>query len=239
MLELKDLEVFYGDAQATWGVSLQVKDGEIVTLLGSNGAGKTTTLKTISGILHPRNGTIHFDGARIDRTPPYEIVLQGIAHVPEGRGLFPNMTVLENLTIGAYVARAWEKRGESLNRVFSVFPILKERRNQLAGTLSGGEQQMVTIGRSLMAQPRLLMLDEPSLGLAPIIVEQIFSIIKEINREGMTILLVEQNANIALQVSHRGYVLETGRITLTDSAPSLLENAHVKRAYLGLHEEME
>jgi branched-chain amino acid transport system ATP-binding protein len=239
MLELKGLEVFYGDAQALWDVSLSLEDGEIVTVLGSNGAGKTTTLKAISGILHLRNGSIYFNGARIDRIPSCDIVRRGIAHVPEGRGLFPNMTVLETLTIGAYIRQAWERRVESIQRVFSLFPILKERKHQLAGTLSGGEQQMLAIGRGLMAQPKLLMLDEPSLGLAPIMVEHIFAIIKDINQHGITILLIEQNANIALQVANRGYVLETGRISLTGRASELLENDSVKKAYLGLYEEVE
>ncbi len=239
MLELHQVDAFYGDAQALWEVSLRVEDGAIVTLLGSNGAGKTTTLKTISGLLHPRNGSIHLDGVRIDRIDPYAIVLRGVAHVPEGRRLFSNMTVLENLTIGAYIPQAWAKRAEALQQAFSLFPILEERKHQLAGTLSGGEQQMLAIARGLMAQPKLLMLDEPSLGLAPLIVEQIFSILRDINRHRVTILLIEQNANIALQVAHRGYVLETGRIRLAGQAPELLQNDHVKRAYLGLSEEIE
>lgn len=239
MLELKDLDVFYGDAQALWDVSLYVEDGEIVTLLGSNGSGKTTTLKTISGIIHPQKGSIQLNETRIDRIPPYEIVLKGVAHIPEGRRLFPNMTVLETLIIGAFIPSAWKQRNEALERVFSLFPILEERKNQMAGTLSGGEQQMLAIGRGLMSHPKILMLDEPSLGLAPIIVDKIFKIIQDINGHGVTILLIEQNANIALQVAHRGYVLETGRITLTHQAKELLKDDHVKKAYLGLYEEME
>jgi branched-chain amino acid transport system ATP-binding protein len=234
MLELNGLDVFYGDAQALWDVFLRVEDREIVTLLGSNGAGKTTTLKTISGLLNPRKGSIYFNEERIDRVPNYEIVCKGIAHVPEGRKLFPTMTVLETLTIGAYVPQAWKKRVEGLQQVFSIFPILEQRKHQLAGTLSGGEQQMLSIGRGLMTQPKLLMLDEPSLGLAPIIMEQIFNTIKDINRYGVTILLIEQNASIALQMAHRGYVLETGRIALTGRVSELLESDHVKKAYLGL-----
>jgi branched-chain amino acid transport system ATP-binding protein len=239
MLELNELDVFYGDAQALWAVSLRIEEDEIVTLLGSNGSGKTTTLKAISGLIHPRRGSIYLNSERIDNIAPHENVLRGIAHVPEGRRLFPNMTVLENLTIGAYIAKTWVGRLEILQRVFSLFPILEQRGHQLAGTLSGGEQQMVAIGRGLMAQPKLLMLDEPSLGLAPILVEQIFTIIQDINRHRVTILLIEQNANIALQVAHRGYVLETGRVTLTGRASELLNNDHVKKAYLGLYEEIE
>lgn len=238
MLELKNLEVFYGDAQALWGVSFSVEKGEIVTLLGSNGSGKTTTLKTISGIIRPRKGSILFSGERIDETPPYEIVMRGISHVPEGRGLFPNMQVIENLMMGAYIPRAWRKRGESIRRVFSLFPILEERKYQVAGTLSGGEQQMLSIGRGLMTQPKLLMLDEPSLGLAPIIVDQIFETITNVKAQGITILLNEQNANLALQRADRGYVLETGKIALNGKASELLQNSYVKKAYLGLSEEM-
>jgi branched-chain amino acid transport system ATP-binding protein len=237
LLEVKGIDVFYGDAQALWNVSLRVEEGEIVTLLGSNGAGQTTLLKTVSGLLRPRAGSVSLHEKRIDQTPSYEIVMKGIAHIPEGRGLFPNMSVFENITIGAYIPEAWRHKNETMERVFSFFPILRERSHQLAGTLSGGEQQMLTIGRALMARPTLLMLDEPSLGLAPIIVEQIFKIIQEINRQKVTVLLVEQNANIALQVSNRGYVLETGRITLNSRASELFMNEHVKKAYLGLTED--
>ncbi|MGA2465722.1 MAG: ABC transporter ATP-binding protein [Thermodesulfobacteriota bacterium] len=239
MLEIDNISVFYGVAQALWDVSLHVKKGEIVALLGSNGSGKTTTLKTISGLLRPRKGSILINGERIDQIPPYKIPFKGVAHVPEGRSLFPGMTVVENLTIGAYIPQAWAGRSEALQRVFSLFPALKQRKHQLAATLSGGEQQMLAIGRSLMAQPTLLMLDEPSLGLAPMIVVHIFSIIQDINRHQVTILLVEQNANIALQVAHRGYVLETGKMNLTGQANELLNNEHVKKSYLGLSEDAE
>jgi branched-chain amino acid transport system ATP-binding protein len=239
MLELRNLDVFYGDAQALWDVSLHVQEGEIVTLLGSNGSGKTTTLKSISGILHSRKGSIHLDGTQIAHIPPYEIVRKGIAHIPEGRRLFPNMTVLETLVIGAFIPSAWKHRSEALEQVLSLFPILRERKNQMAGTLSGGEQQMLAIGRGLMSHPKILMLDEPSLGLAPIIVDKIFKIIQDINGHGVSILLIEQNANMALQVANRGYVLETGRITHTDLAQELLRDDHVKKAYLGLYEETQ
>jgi len=234
MLELNDLDIFYGDAQALWKVSLLVEEGEIVTLLGSNGSGKTTTLRAISGFLRPRNGSIYFKKERIDCIPPYEIVRRGAAQIPEGRRLFPTMTVFETLTIGAYIPRAWKMKAEAIQRVFSLFPILEERTNQLAGTLSGGEQQMLAIGRALMSHPKFLMLDEPSLGLAPIIVENIFNIIRDINQHGVSILLIEQNANMALQLAHRGYVLQTGRIGFTGPASELLENDQMKKAYLGL-----
>lgn len=239
MLSLENIHVFYGDAQALWGVSLTVQENEIVTLLGSNGAGKTTCLRTISGLLAPANGTISFCGVPIHGTRPYEIVRKGIAHVPEGRGLFPYMTVLETLTIGAFISEAWGKRNDALQRVFSLFPVLAQRRSQLAGTLSGGEQQMLAIGRGMMLQPRLLMLDEPSLGLAPIIVEQILQIIQSIATQGIAVLLIEQNANLALQVSHRAYVLETGRISLTGVASDLIQDPQIQKAYLGLYEEAE
>lgn len=234
MLEVTGVDVFYGDAQALWDVSMRIEKEEMVTLLGSNGAGKTTTVKTISGLLRPRKGSVHFCGERIDHIPAYEIVRMGVSHVPEGRRLFPNMTVAENLTVGAFIPKAWGRRAEVLKQVFSLFPILAERRYQLAGTLSGGEQQMLTIGRGLMIQPRLMMLDEPSLGLAPLIVNQIFRIIQDINHHGVTILLIEQNANVALQVAKRGYVLETGRVQFQGSTPNLLGNDYIKRAYLGL-----
>ncbi len=237
MLDLNDLDVFYGDAQALWKVSLHVEHGEIVTLLGSNGAGKTTTLRVISGILHPKNGMISFNGTRIDQNEPHQIVRMGVAHVPEGRGLFPNMTVKDTLSVGAYIPQAWREREKTLQWVFSLFPRLDERKGQLAGTLSGGEQQMLAIGRSLMSHPRLLMLDEPSLGIAPIMVELIFKIIQDINRQGVTILLIEQNATVALQVAHRGYVLETGRISITGKSKELAENDHVRKAYLGFYGE--
>jgi branched-chain amino acid transport system ATP-binding protein len=216
-----------------------VEAGEIVTLLGSNGAGKSTLLKAVSGILRPKKGSIYIDGARVDRIPSHEIVRKRIAHVPEGRQLFPNMTVYENLLVGAYVPVAWGERYKNIEEVFTLFPILKQRKNQLAGTLSGGEQQMLTIGRGLMIEPKMLMLDEISLGLAPILVEQIFGVLEEINRQGVTILLIEQNANIALQMAQRGYILETGVIKFSGKADELLENEHVKKAYLGTGEEIE
>lgn len=234
MLNLSDLDVFYGDAQALWGVSMEVREGEMVTLLGSNGAGKTTTLKTISGLLHPRKGQIRLGEVRLDRVEPSSIVTYGIAHVPEGRRLFPNMTVMENLLVGAYNTNAWVERLEIIQTVYQIFPVLAERKNQLAGTLSGGEQQMVAIGRGLMSKPAILMLDEPSLGLAPKVVEMIFRILADINEKGTTILLIEQNAQIALQVANRGYVMETGRISLEGEASDLIQNEHVKKAYLGL-----
>jgi len=234
MLNLNDLDVFYGDAQALWGVSMEVREGEMVTLLGSNGAGKTTTLKTISGLLRPRKGEIRFGDVRLERTEPFSIVRYGIAQVPEGRRLFPNMTVTENLLVGAYNSRGWAGRQSTLQTVYKIFPVLQQRKSQLAGTLSGGEQQMVAIGRALMSQPAILMLDEPSLGLAPKIVEMIFQILKDIIEKGTTILLNEQNVQIALQVAHRGYVMESGRISLEGEASALIENEHVRKAYLGL-----
>jgi branched-chain amino acid transport system ATP-binding protein len=239
MLSLENIDVFYGDAQALWGVSLTVQENEIVTLLGSNGAGKTTCLRTISGLLVPSNGAIRFRGTPIQGMRPFEIVRKGIAHVPEGRGLFPNMTVLETLTIGAFIPEAWKKRSDALERVFSLFPVLNQRCSQLAGTLSGGEQQMLAIGRGLMVQPSLLMLDEPSLGLAPIIIEQILLIIQGILAQGVAVLLIEQNANLALQISNRAYVLETGRISLTGPASDLIHNRQIQKVYLGLYEEAE
>jgi branched-chain amino acid transport system ATP-binding protein len=234
MLILSDLDVFYGDAQALWNVNMEVREGEIVTLLGSNGAGKTTTLNTISGLLRPRKGEIRLGDVRLDKIEPSSIVGYGIAHVPEGRRLFPNMTVMENLLVGAYNTSAWPQRQSTLPTVYEIFPILGERKKQLAGTLSGGEQQMVAIGRALMSKPTILMLDEPSLGLAPNIVEMIFQILVDIIEKGTTILLNEQNAQIALQIAHRAYVMETGRISLEGEASDLIENEHVKKAYLGL-----
>ncbi|MBI5166753.1 MAG: ABC transporter ATP-binding protein [candidate division NC10 bacterium] len=234
MLKLTTIEVCYGDVQALWGVSLEVHKGEVVALVGANGAGKTTTLKTISGLLRPSSGKVEFLGKRIDTIPPYQLADLGIAHVPEGRRLFPLMTVRENLEMGSFPPDAREKREESLEWVFQVFPILKERHKQLAETLSGGEQQMLAIGRGLMARPKLLLLDEPSLGLAPILVKEIFETIKAISREGVTLLLVEQNVQQALGLANRAYVLENGRIVLEGAGKELLENDHVKRAYLGL-----
>ncbi len=233
MLRVDELHVFYGEIHALKGVGLEVRDGEIVAILGNNGAGKTTTLKTISGLLAPRRGAILLEGASLSGVPAHEVVLRGVAHVPEGRRIFNRLTVRENLTMGAYLRTdAAAVRGD-LERVFELFPRLRERIAQVAGTLSGGEQQMLAIGRALMARPRLLLLDEPSMGLAPVLVEQIFTAIGDINRQGTTILLVEQNAAMALGVAHRGYVLETGRVALEGTADELAENAEVRRAYLG------
>lgn len=235
LLEVQEIDVFYGDAQALANVSLTVEQGEIVTLLGANGAGKSTTLRTISGLLRPRQGSITFGGQRIDQVPAHRLVELGIAHVPEGRRIFPGMSVMENLYMGAYNRSAWSERNRRLQQVIDLFPILAERRQQLAGTLSGGEQQMLAIGRALMAGPRLFMLDEPSLGLAPRLVTQIFETIGEIRQQqGVTILLVEQNAHMALQIADRGYVLEAGRVVLRGTGEELLANKHVRQAYLGL-----
>lgn len=234
MLRVEQIDVFYGDAQALTGVSLEVNQGEIVTLVGSNGAGKSTTLRAISGLLRPRRGSIAMNGVRLDQIPSHRVVEHGVAHVPEGRRLFPQMTVRENLVLGAFSRKQGPDLQDSLARVYELFPRLKERANQLAGTLSGGEQQMCSIARALMAHPKLLMLDEPSLGLAPNLVETIFQVLQEINRTGVTILLVEQNAHLALQVAHRGYVLETGRVTLSGPGTDLFRNEYVRQAYLGL-----
>jgi branched-chain amino acid transport system ATP-binding protein len=234
MLRVDQIDVFYGDAQALSRVSLEVNRGEIVTLVGSNGAGKSTTLRTISGLLRPRKGSLTMNGVRMDQIPAHRIVSLGVAHVPDGRRLFPQMTVLENLTLGAFSTDAWRSRAESLKWVFRLFPRLEQRSAQLAGTLSGGEQQMCAIGRALMARPQLLLMDEPSLGLAPNLVEMIFAVIREINEQGVTILLVEQNAHLALQMAHRGYVLENGRISLSGPGQDLTHNEHVRQAYLGL-----
>jgi len=234
MLEIKNLTVSYGAISALHGISLSVQAGSIVTLIGSNGAGKTTTLKTISGLLKPKSGEIFYNGKNIAELPPHEIVKRGLSHVPEGRMIFSNLTVLENLQMGAYLVRDKKIVRRELEFVFAMFPRLKEREQQIAGTLSGGEQQMLAIGRALMSQPKFLMLDEPSLGLAPLLVKTIFEKIVEINRErGLTILLVEQNANRALEISNFGYVLETGKITLQGDSASLRQNPQVKSAYLG------
>ena len=232
MLNVEGLHVYYDAIHALKGLSFTVARGEMVTLLGANGAGKSTTLKTISALLKPRSGTIDLEGQRLDRLEPHEIVGLGLAHVPEGRRIFPRLSVVENLRTGAYT-RGAGTIAEDLDRVFTLFPRLKERMRQSAGTLSGGEQQMLAIGRGLMARPRLLLLDEPSMGLAPILVEQIFATIQEINREGVTILLVEQNAAMALAICHRGYVLETGAIILEGKAAELTGNDLVRQAYLG------
>jgi len=233
MLSIEKLQVSYGKVQALWDVTLEVPDGEIVALVGANGAGKTTLLKTISGLLRRQSGSITYDGKHIEEVSPPEIVKRGVVHVPEGRKLFPEMTMLDNLLMGAYTLPRSE-RPQRLESVFEVFPILKERRNQIAGTLSGGEQQMVAIGRGLMAKPKLLMLDEPSLGLAPLFVEEVFRVITEINRSGVTVLLVEQNTQHALSLAHRGFVMELGRIALSGSGSELLADGNVRKAYLGL-----
>jgi branched-chain amino acid transport system ATP-binding protein len=232
LLELSDVHTFYGTIEALKGISIEVNEGEIVTLIGSNGAGKSTTLRSISGLTPPREGSIKFDGEEIGETPPQEIVQRGISQSPEGRRIFDRMTVRENLELGAYLRRDADIEGD-MDRVFDLFPRLKEREKQKAGTMSGGEQQMLAIGRALMAQPKLLLLDEPSMGLAPVLVERIYETVAEINKQGMTILLVEQNANFALDVSKRGYVLETGSIALSDEASKLRENPDVQKAYLG------
>ncbi|MBI1879491.1 MAG: ABC transporter ATP-binding protein [Chloroflexi bacterium] len=233
LLEVNDVHTYYGNIHALKGISLTVEEGEIVTLIGGNGAGKSTTLKTISGLLHPRQGSIHFEGEDLRLYKPHELVSKGLAMVPEGRGIFASLTVSENLDMGAYYRRDRRGIADDMEHSFTLFPRLKERRQQVAGTLSGGEQQMLATARALMARPRLLLMDEPSMGLAPILVESIFDKISEINRAGTTILLVEQNANVALSIAHRGYVLQTGEIVLADSAENLRTNQMVRQAYLG------
>ena len=232
ILSVKHIEVAYGSIPALHGIDLDVEKGEIVTLIGANGAGKTTTLRTISGLLRPRTGSIHFDGTNITGVKPHVITAMGVSHVPEGRGIFANLTVSDNLELGAYLRKDRVQQSE-YDRIFSLFPVLKERFKQNSGTLSGGEQQMLAISRALMSKPSVLLLDEPSLGLAPQMVQTIFRVIKEINAEGTTILLVEQNAHMALVTAHRGYVMETGRIVLTDESKALLASERVKHAYLG------
>ena len=234
ILEVKDVHTFYGSIEALKGISIDVREGEIVRLFGANGAGKSTTLRSINGLNHPRQGTISFQGKDITNEAPHNVVKMGISQSPEGRRLFPRMSVTENLEMGAYQRSDRAAIKESIDRVFELFPRLAERKNQKAGTMSGGEQQMCAIGRALMAQPKLLMLDEPSMGLAPIFVEKIFEIIQEISQQGTTILLVEQNALMALDVASRGYVMETGTIALADDAKSLRENEKVKQTYLGV-----
>lgn len=233
MLEVKDLEVYYGAIHAVKGISLRVEDGQIVTLIGSNGAGKSTTLHTISGLIKPRSGNILFDGTDITGTPAHKIVASGLVQVPEGRHVFANMSVMENLDMGAYLRKDKDGIEKDKKKVFELFPRLFERKNQLSGTLSGGEQQMLAMGRALMERPRVLLLDEPSMGLAPLLVKEIFSIIKTINEEGTTVLLVEQNANMALSIADYAYVLETGRITLSGPAADLSASETVRKAYLG------
>ncbi len=234
LLEVKDVHSYYGNIQALKGISLSVDKGEIVTLIGTNGAGKSTTLKTISGVVRPRQGTVHLAGEDLGQYPAHEIVSKGLSHVPEGRGIFSRLTVLENLEIGAYIRNDPQQILEDIEHVYSLFPRLKERQKQVAGTLSGGEQQMLAMGRSLMARPDVLLLDEPSMGLAPILVEGIFETVQNINKEGTTVLLVEQNALMALQVAHRGYVIQTGEIVLHDDAKALQNNEMVQKAYLGI-----
>jgi branched-chain amino acid transport system ATP-binding protein len=233
LLELTGVHVHYGKIEAVKGIDVRVDEGEIVTLIGGNGAGKTTTLKTISGIHRPSKGTIAFQGSRIDGLPAHRIVGRGIGHAPEGRHIFARMTVRENLEMGLYADTGRGRESEAFDRVFALFPLLKERETQLGGTLSGGQQQMLAIGRALMTRPQVLMLDEPSMGLAPMLVERIFAIVREINEQGTTVLLIEQNAHMALSVAHRGYVIESGRIVLEDEAPALLGNEQVRKAYLG------
>jgi branched-chain amino acid transport system ATP-binding protein len=234
MLKIRGLHTYYGDLHALHGVSLHVREGEIVSVIGNNGAGKTTTLMTVSGVLRPRKGEIEFDGRRIEALRPAEIVRLGLGHVPEGRQLFPTMTVEENLLMGACIHRARAGRAETLERMYSLFPRLRERYGQVAGTLSGGEQQMLAIGRGLMSRPRLLMLDEPSLGLSPVMVTAMFDAIHQINQSGTSILLVEQNVFRALKLSHRGYILEDGRIVAEGPSQQLLRDPQVRTAYLGL-----
>ena len=234
MLELKDVHTYYGNIHALKGISLSVNDGEIVTLIGSNGAGKSTTLRTIQGLNKPRSGSIVLDGIELHKLPAHEISALGVAQSPEGRMIFPRMTVMENLEMGAYVRKDLTSFKADLDHVFSLFPRLKERISQKGGTLSGGEQQMLAMGRALMAKPKILLLDEPSMGLAPLLVELIFEIIKKLNQEGTTILLVEQNALMALSIAHRGYVLQTGEIILHDSAQNLKNDEMVQKSYLGV-----
>jgi len=233
LLEIDDIRTYYGNIEALKGISLTVDEGECVTLIGSNGAGKSTTLRSISGLTPPRTGDIRFAGENITRTPPADIVKLGISQSPEGRRCFSRMTVRENLDMGAYLRRDKDGIAEDIARVFELFPRLQERERQKAGTMSGGEQQMLAIGRALMARPKLLLLDEPSMGIAPILVERIYETIAEINQQGTTILLVEQNANYALSVSQRAYVLETGKVALSDRSESLRTNPEVQKAYLG------
>ncbi|MFA6147380.1 MAG: ABC transporter ATP-binding protein [bacterium] len=234
MLKVSGIDVFYGDLQVLWDISFEVRDKEILVLVGANGAGKSTSLKTISGLLKPRKGSIEFDGVRLDRLPPDQVIGQGVVHVPEARRLFREMSVEENLIMGSLSPVARKKRAQTMEWVYELFPRMKERRKQAAGTLSGGEQQMAAIGRGLMALPKLLMFDEPSLGLAPILVQEVFEIVKRINREGVTVLLVEQNVRQTLAMCDRAYVLENGRIVLQGTGQELSNDPHVKEAYLGI-----
>ena len=233
LLEIKDLEVFYGMIQAIKGVSFQVNEGEVIALIGANGAGKTTILHTVTGLLEAKKGSVFFDGKDITKTPAHKIVSMGMAHVPEGRRVFANLSVYQNLRMGAYTRKDKQEREETLKTVYKRFPRLEERKKQLAGTLSGGEQQMLAMGRALMSHPRIILMDEPSMGLSPIFVNEIFDIIKEVSASGTTVLLVEQNAKKALSISDRGYVLETGKIVLEGRSEDLLNNDSIKKAYLG------
>ena len=233
MLEIKDLSVYYGVIQALKGISFEVNEGEVIALIGANGAGKTTTLHTVSGLIAPKSGSVIFEGQDITKTPAHKIVSMGMAHVPEGRRVFASLSVLQNLRLGAYTRNDKEEIKESLRKVYKRFPRLEERKNQPAGTLSGGEQQMLAMGRALMSNPRIILMDEPSMGLSPILVNEIFDIIKEVSAGGTTVLLVEQNAKKALSIADRGYVLETGRIVLEGKAQELLNNKSVQSAYLG------
>ncbi len=234
MLKVNGIDVFYGDLQVLWDVKFEIKSGEIVVLVGANGAGKSTTLKTISSMLTPSKGTIEFEGIRLDKLPAHKIIEHGIVHVPEARRLFPDMSVEENLILGSLRGDARAKRAETMEYVYSLFPILGERKKQMGGTLSGGEQQMLAIGRGLMGHPKLMMFDEPSLGLSPLLVGQIFDIIKRINQEGVTILMVEQNVNQTLAMCDRAYILENGRTTLEGTGKELMSNDHVREAFLGI-----
>jgi len=234
MLEVSNIDTFYGKIQALWSVSLKIEEAEIVALVGGNGAGKTTLLNTISGLLRPSSGSVEFRGKRIDGLKPHAIVELGMSHIPEGRRLFPDMSVRENLEMGAYTKRVWKYKQETFNKVYQLFPILKARQGQIARTLSGGEQQMVAMGRGLMSQPRLCFIDEPSSGLAPIIVEEIFHIIKGLRDQGIAILLIEQNVQQTLEIADRAYVLENGRVTLEGESKKLLEEEVIRKAYLGL-----
>jgi branched-chain amino acid transport system ATP-binding protein len=234
MLRVKGIDVFYGDLQVLWDLSFEVKEKEILVLVGANGAGKSTTIRTISSLLSPRKGSIEFDGIRLDQVPAHRIIEHGIVHVPEGRKLFPLMSVEENLIMGSLHGDSKTRRLETMEQVFTLFPRLLERRKQLAGTLSGGEQQMLAIGRGLMSLPKLMMFDEPSLGIAPILVQEIFSMVRRVNREGVTVLLVEQNVRQTLSMCNRAYVLENGRIVLEGSGQEVLANNHVREAYLGI-----
>ena len=234
MLEVKGLQVFYGDYQALFDINLVVNSGEIISLLGANGAGKTTTINTISGVKRSKNGSVRFDDADIHQWPANRIVEKGVIQIPEERMLFPDMTVLENLQMGAYLKRARPNQKKSLEWVYTLFPILQSRKSQLAGTLSGGEQQMLAIGRGLMAMPKLLMLDEPSLGLAPMLVLEVFRVIQKINQDGVDVLLVEQNAHQSLKISHKAYLLENGTITMDEEASKLLESDYIRESYLGI-----